>query len=92
MRLFRDPGLAAVAAAVTDIDGRAKLLEARTLAAGAYRLEFDVGPHFRASGLATDDPAFLETVIIAFNVETGREALHVPLLASPFGYSTYRGS
>jgi 5-hydroxyisourate hydrolase len=76
----------------TDGDGRARLLTAESFLAGAYRLEFDVGPHFRASGATAADPAFLETVAIEFTVTDPGAHYHVPLLVSPFGYSTYRGS
>jgi 5-hydroxyisourate hydrolase len=76
----------------TDGDGRATLLAAKSFLAGVYRLEFDVGPHFRASGAATAEPAFLETVAIEFTVVNAGAHHHVPLLVSPFGYSTYRGS
>ncbi len=68
------------------------MLDGESIAAGAYRLEFDVGPHFRASGAANAEPGFLETVTIEFNVSDAGAHHHVPLLVSPFGYSTYRGS
>jgi 5-hydroxyisourate hydrolase len=79
-------------AAHTDGDGRARLLPIEGFLAGTYRLEFDVGPHFRVSGAATAEPAFLETVAIEFTVADPGAHHHVPLLVSPFGYSTYRGS
>ena len=78
----------------TNADGRCDqpLLTAQTLTAGAYRLEFEVGAYYRGLGVALPDPAFLETVAIEFGIaETGAH-YHVPLLVSPFGYSTYRGS
>ncbi len=94
VRLFARPGASWIRtlATHTDEDGRARLLAAESLLAGTYRLEFDVGPHFRASGAATSDPAFLETVAIEFTVADAGAHHHVPLLVSPFGYSTYRGS
>jgi len=78
----------------TNADGRcdSPLLTAETLAAGAYRLEFDVGAYYRDRGVALPDPAFLDTVAIEFGVADGGQHYHVPLLVSPFGYSTYRGS
>jgi 5-hydroxyisourate hydrolase len=79
-------------AANTDQDGRARLLDGEALTAGAYRLEFDIGVYFRTVSAATADPGFLETVVIDFHVTDGSAHYHVPLLASPFGYSTYRGS
>jgi 5-hydroxyisourate hydrolase len=60
--------------------------------AGAYRLEFDVGDYFRGLGVALPEPAFLETVVIAFGIADAGAHYHVPLLVSPFAYSTYRGS
>jgi 5-hydroxyisourate hydrolase len=79
-------------AAHTDQDGRARLQDGEALAVGPYRLEFDIGAYFRGAGAATADPGFLETVVIDFHVTDAQAPYHVPLLASPFGYSTYRGS
>jgi len=76
----------------TDPDGRARLLEGQGLVCCAYRLEFDLGAYFRAQGVAAADPGFLETVAIEFNIADARVHHHVPLLASPYGYTTYRGS
>ena len=83
-----------LASAVTNVDGRVDrpLLTADALTPGVYRLEFDVGEYFRDMGVALPQPAFLETVTIGFGVaETGAH-YHIPLLVSPFAYSTYRGS
>ena len=92
LRLLRDG--AVLVETTTNADGRcdAPLLTADTIRAGAYRLEFEVGAYFRASGVALPDPAFLETVVIDFGVADTVAHYHVPLLVSPFGYSTYRGS
>ncbi len=81
------------AAAVTNEDGRGEhpLLSDELLETGEYELEFDVGAYFRARGAKLDDPAFLETVVIRFAMRAG-EHYHVPLLVSPWSYSTYRGS
>ena len=78
----------------TNADGRmdAPLLEGAAFAKGVYRLEFDVGAYFKGQGLALPDPAFLTAVSIRFGVASPDEHYHVPLLVSPFGYSTYRGS
>ncbi|MEZ0491613.1 hydroxyisourate hydrolase [Kineococcus sp. TBRC 1896] len=70
----------------TDDDGRARLAE--DLAPGTYRLRFATGEWFAAAGRETFHPE----VVVAFTVTAGREHLHVPLLLSPFAYSTYRGS
>ena len=66
--------------------------EIPALPPGAYRLEFDVGEYFRDLGLALPQPAFLETVVIDFGIADRTAHYHVPLLVSPYGYSTYRGS
>jgi 5-hydroxyisourate hydrolase len=68
------------------------LLSAEALLPGAYRLEFDVGAYYRGLGMALPEPAFLETVAVEFGVADAGGHYHVPLLVSPFGYSTYRGS
>jgi 5-hydroxyisourate hydrolase len=74
----------------TDPDGRCRdLLPSGTpLEAGVYRLSFDSGAYFAARGLAT----FYPRVEVVFEITSPAEHHHVPLLLSPFGYSTYRGS
>lgn len=76
----------------TDADGRARLLAGEALEVGGYRLEFAIGDHFKASGQAVTDPPFLDVVVIDFTVSNVEQHWHVPLLVSPYGYSTYRGS
>ena len=80
-------------AAVTNEDGRTAqpLLDGGRLETGTYEIEFDIGDYFRARGVELANPAFLDTVVIRFAVQ-GDEDYHVPLLASPWSYSTYRGS
>lgn len=80
--------------AVTNKDGRcdAPLLEGADLVAGSYELVFAVGPYFRAAGVATSNPPFLDLVPIRFQVADTAAHYHVPLLVSPYGYTTYRGS
>ena len=73
--------------ATTDADGRAKDL-VKQLEVGDYRLRFDVEPWFRKSGRE----GFYKSITIDFVVRAAGEHYHVPLLLSPFGYSTYRGS
>ncbi len=75
---------------VTDADGRVKTLltPGAALAVGAWRLTFETGAYFRAAGVA----AFHPSVTIAFEVTDAAQHYHVPLLVSPFGYTTYRGS
>lgn len=76
-----------VAEAVTDPDGRAKQLGPEVLPAGSYRLRFDTEAYFAGRGI----PTFYPETLITFVVADGRHC-HVPLLLSPFAYSTYRGS
>ena len=78
----------------TNADGRldAPLIAADTMRKGRFRLAFDVADYFRAQGVELPDPPFLETVVIDFAIAEPEGHYHVPLLLSPFGYSTYRGS
>ena len=82
-----------VPAAGIGADGRTggPLLEGDALATGTYELEFDVGEYFRAQGGASTGPAFLGTVVVRFSMHAD-EHYHVPLLVSPWSYTTYRGS
>ena len=73
---------------VTDADGRLRDLLREALVAGEYRLTFDTETYFAATGVA----GFFREVQIAFLVREAGSHHHVPLLLSPFGYSTYRGS
>jgi 5-hydroxyisourate hydrolase len=74
----------------TDSTGRLMTLtEALPLAPGTYRLTFDIGSYHRDNGITMP---FFPEVKIAFNVRDTAEHYHVPLLLSPFGYSTYRGA
>lgn len=79
--------------AFTNADGRLDkpLLDGAAFRPGRYELAFHVGDYFRAQGRALSDPAFLEVVPIRFGI-AGDAHYHVPLLVSPYGYSTYRGS
>jgi len=74
----------------TDADGRAKglLAAGAALDAGRYRLTFAVGDYFRAAGTTS----FYAAVPVEFEVRDATQRYHVPLLVSPHGYSTYRGS
>ncbi len=77
----------------TNQDGRTDepLLDGAAMSSGSYELEFDIGDYFAASGVEVSEPAFLNTIVIRFAVNAD-EHYHVPLLASPWSYSTYRGS
>ena len=82
-----------IVSATTNDDGRTPypLLEDEVFVTGTYELEFEIGAYFRKNGVALADPPFLDTVVIRFAVDAA-EDYHVPLLASPWSYSTYRGS
>ncbi|MBI5811401.1 hydroxyisourate hydrolase [Allomeiothermus silvanus] len=87
-----EPGFPAepylAASGFTDADGRALLGE--DLEAGVYELVFWVGEYFAKRGVVTSQPPFLDTVPVRFGMTEGK--YHVPLLCSPWSYSTYRGS
>jgi 5-hydroxyisourate hydrolase len=76
-------------------DGRndgGPLLNADTMAVGRYRLTFAVGAYFREKGVSLPEPAFLDVVPLEFGISDAAGHYHVPLLVSPWSYSTYRGS
>ena len=76
-------------------DGRndgGPLLSAGEMAVGRYRLVFAVGDYFRVLGMTLPDPAFIDEVSIDFGIADAAGHYHVPLLVSPWSYSTYRGS
>jgi len=78
----------------TNADGRTDtaLLEGDALKVGAYEIVFQVAAYFQAQGVSLSDPPFLDTVPIRFSIFDDGQNYHVPLLVSPFSYSTYRGS
>ena len=80
---------------VLNNDGRnpdGLLYEHAALQAGCYRLEFAVADYFRTRGVELPEPPFLDWVGIDFGIADARAHYHVPLLVSPWSYSTYRGS
>jgi hydroxyisourate hydrolase len=79
---------------VTNMDGRtdAPLLEGERIAIGRYRLIFGVADYFRGRGVDLPDPPFLDDVSLEFGLAIDTGSYHVPLLCSPWSYSTYRGS
>jgi 5-hydroxyisourate hydrolase len=89
-----DFGRVRVASAITNADGRthAPLTGDEVLAAGIYELTFHVGDYFRQRGTSLTDPPFLDVVVVRFGIADPGGHYHVPLLVSPYGYSTYRGS
>lgn len=78
----------------TNDDGRCDrpLLEGDALQAGVYELDFAAGDYFRARGTELPQPPFLDVVTLRFGIADANAHYHVPLLVSPWSYSTYRGS
>lgn len=78
----------------TNDDGRtdAQILPAADFTTGTYRLDFHAGDYLRAQNPDLAEPLFLDIIPIAFGINDPDSHYHVPLLLSPFGYSTYRGS
>ena len=83
-----------IAQTVTNADGRtdAPMLAGAALTPGNYELVFGAGDYLRASGQAAGEVLFLDEIPIRFGVPDASAHYHVPLLISPFAYSTYRGS
>jgi 5-hydroxyisourate hydrolase len=79
---------------VTNHDGRtdAPLLTGDAMRVGAYELSFHMGDYFRAAKAKMSDPPFLDVIPLRFQIADANGHYHVPLLASPWSYSTYRGS
>jgi 5-hydroxyisourate hydrolase len=80
--------------AVTNSDGRcdAPLLQGDEVQAGRYELVFGAGDYFAAQGVQVPTPRFIDEVVIAFGIADPDQNYHVPLVVSPWSYSTYRGS
>ena len=83
-----------IAETITNDDGRtdAPILPAETFKTGTYELVFFCGEYLKETGQAGDDPLFLDEIPIRFGMSDAEAHYHVPLLLSPYGYSTYRGS
>jgi 5-hydroxyisourate hydrolase len=96
VELFRLDGQdrSLLADARTNADGRcdAPLLAGDAFRAGTYELVFHVGEYFDRAGVTLPDPPFLSQVPVRFGVASAAQHYHVPLLVSPYGYATYRGS
>ncbi len=93
--LFRvGAGDTPIASAITNTDGRGNdpMLEGGEFVAGEYELVFHAGEYFNKKGQHDGEHRFLDRVVIRFGVNNADQHYHVPLLLSPFGYSTYRGS
>ena len=78
----------------TNTDGRCDtpLLEGADFKRGQYELVFHVGGYFEGEGVRLPEPKFLDDIVLRFGIYDAEEHYHVPLLVSPYSYSTYRGS
>ena len=87
-------GKALIRMDVTNAEGRCNhaLLEGDTMQTGKYELVFDAGDYFAAQGIALPVPRFIDQVTLAFGIADASLHYHVPLVVSPWAYSTYRGS
>ncbi len=89
LEILKDGNYVRLGAGSTDADGRIKgLVEPGAFVAGQYRISFDTGSYFEQRGVV----GFYPEVKIVFEVSAPAQHYHVPLLLSPYGYSTYRGS
>ena len=94
--LYRIEGMSRIklAAMRTNADGRtdAPILPKGQFTTGTYELVFEAGAYLDQSGVPPETPRFLDEIPIRFGISEAESHYHVPLLLSPFGYSTYRGS
>jgi 5-hydroxyisourate hydrolase len=83
-----------VGSATTNAQGRtdAPLAAGSRFERGVYELTFHVGDYFRRAGVTTTDPPFLDRIVIRVGIADPAAGVHVPLLLSPYGYTTYRGT
>jgi 5-hydroxyisourate hydrolase len=93
-RLAADGSAITIKRIVLNHDGRADgaLLSAGEMASGRYRLLFEVAAYFRGRGVVLPEPPFIDVVPLDFGIADAAGHYHVPLLVSPWSYSTYRGS
>jgi 5-hydroxyisourate hydrolase len=89
-----DSGKALLKMDVTTADGRCAtpLLEGDAMKVGQYELVFNAGDYFAALGVDLPSPRFIDLVTLAFGIADATQNYHVPLVVSPWAYSTYRGS
>lgn len=94
VHLLRGPSRELKSDATTNSQGRtdAPLLAADRFEPGEYELTFHVGEYFRRTGVTLSSPPFLDTVVVRVGLADANGRYHVPLLISPYGYSTYRGT
>ena len=78
----------------TNADGRtdSPLLSGDRIATGQYEITFAAGKYFRALGVVLTEPPFLDEIVVRFGIADAAANYHVPLLVSPYGYSTYKGT
>lgn len=83
-----------VTSAITNDDGRCStpLLEAASMQPGQYELLFHAGDYYAARGVELPAPRFLDRIVLAFGIADASQNYHVPLVMTPWSYSTYRGS
>jgi len=81
-----------IARGTTNADGRCPDLTRNDLIPGRYAIRFQVAEYFRSLGVTLPDPPFLDEVVVDFGIAAEGGHYHVPLLVSPYAYSTYRGS
>ncbi|MET3119468.1 5-hydroxyisourate hydrolase [Undibacterium sp. GrIS 1.8] len=91
---IKDGQRIAVCSVQTNADGRCDqpLLESDALNTGVYEIDFDVGSYFQKMGVNLPEPSFLGVVTLRFGVAHPQQHYHVPLVVTPWSYSTYRGS
>ncbi|WP_152597557.1 hydroxyisourate hydrolase [Neobacillus niacini] len=94
VRVSRDKKIEHILTSYTNEDGRLNrpLLEGDNMKKGIYELHFYIGDYYRNRGTSAEDPSFLDCVPVRFGISEPASHYHVPLLISPGGYSTYRGS
>ncbi len=94
--LYRVEGerLEKITEVLTNNDGRcdAPLLQGDEYRSGVYQLQFSAGDYYRTKGVELGNQAFLDEVVLRFGIDANQDHYHVPLLISPYSYSTYRGS
>ena len=94
-RIAADGSALTVRSVVLNEDGRnpdGPLLDASGMAVGRWRLLFEVAAYFKGLGVQLPEPPFIDVVPLDFGIADAQGRYHVPLLVSPYGYSTYRGS
>jgi 5-hydroxyisourate hydrolase len=94
VELWRPEEGACLSTLTSNVDGRldGPILEGDAFTAGIYELRFRAGDYLRARGIELAEPAFLDVIPVRFGISDPTQHYHVPLLLSPYGYSTYRGS